>query len=231
MNILTDVRYFAIVGVFVVAAMVFAAILTQANSGPAPSDLPDTPTPAEPTADPNATATATAVPTEPPLSFTEAEQVIDAAVNDYVATVSTSRGDIVIHLFAAKSPNTVNSFVFLAQEGFFDGITFHRVEPEFVVQAGDPTGTGVGGPGYQTELEETDLLNTRGAVAMARAGTSTAFGSQFFINLVDNASLDQQAGSRAPFYPFGEVIEGMDVVDQIQVGDLILAVNVEESPR
>lgn len=230
MNLLTDVRYFSIVGLLVVAAMVFAAILTQARSGPHASDAGDTPTPS-PTADSGGTPDATAAPTEPPLMFAEAATVIDAEANDYTATITTARGDIVIALHADQAPNTVNSFVFLAQQGYFDGITFHRVVPNFVAQSGDPSGTGTGGPGYETEQEATDLTNTRGTVAMARASGTTKFGSQFFINLKDNPALDVDQTNQARFYPFGEVIEGMDVVDQLVQGDVILSVAVEETPR
>ena len=231
MSMLTDVRYFTVVGVFVIAAMVFAAILTQTGQGQAPSNVINTPTAVPETVNPNATTVPTSEPTVPPLTFTEAELVTDAAANDYVATISTEKGDIVIDLLVTQAPNTVNSFVFLAQQGFFDGITFHRVVADFVAQSGDPTATGGGGPGYETEQEATDLINTRGTVAMARASGSTAFGSQFFINLKDNPGLDADAPNQARFSPFGEVVEGMEVVDLIEQGDLILAVTIEENPR
>ncbi len=231
MNLLTDVRYFSVVGLVVVAAMVFAAILTQARGGSHGADVGHTATAAVSTEDPNATATEAAAPTEAPLSFTAAETVIDAEASDYTATIKTARGDIVIALFADQAPDTVNSFVFLARQGYFDGITFHRVVPNFVAQTGDPSGTGGGGPGYETEQEATDLTNTRGTVAMARAAGTTKFGSQFFINLKDNPALDVSQTNQARFYPFGEVVEGMDVVDQIVQGDVILAVTVEETPK
>ena len=220
MNVLTDIRWFSIAGIVAGAAMVFAALLTQGGGGgPAPSDVIDTPTPSD------------VIDTPTPAQFSEAGQVIDAAANTYTATLQTEKGDIIIELFAEKAPNTVNSFVFLAQEGYFDGITFHRVDAGFVAQTGDPTATGGGGPGYETEQETTDLTNTRGRVSMARASGSTRFGSQFFINLNDNLFLDQDQPNQAAFFPFAEVTSGMEVVDLIAQGDIIISVTIEETSR
>lgn len=147
-------------------------------------------------------------------SFEKSEQVIEAG-RDYTATIKTNKGDIVIELFADEAPNTVNSFVFLSQQGFFDGITFHRVVKGFVIQAGDPTGSGSGGPGYETADEPNQLSNTRGTLAMAKTSGAKEFGSQFFINLSDNTGLDYNNPSNNKFYPFAKVVEGMDVVDAI----------------
>ncbi len=126
----------------------------------------------------------------------------------YSATLHTTQGDIAIEFKADEAPSTVNNFVFLARDGFYDGVIFHRVVPGFVVQGGDPTGTGRGGPGYKFK----DELNNpqpykRGTVAMANAGPNTN-GSQFFICLED---------VRLPYsYTiFGEVTSGMDAVDAI----------------
>jgi cyclophilin family peptidyl-prolyl cis-trans isomerase len=149
------------------------------------------------------------------MTFSAAEDVIDETVNDYTATVKTNKGDFTIRLFAEDSPNTVNSFVFLAKEGYFNGITFHRVLQNFVIQTGDPTGTGSGGPGYNTNDEPNELRNTEGTISMAKAGTSKFFGSQWFVNLKHNEGLDFDGGSSNQFYPFGEVTSGMDVVEQI----------------
>ena len=126
----------------------------------------------------------------------------------YSATLHTNHGDISVDLFADQAPKTVNSFVFLARQGFYDGVIFHRVVPGFVIQGGDPTGTGRGGPGYQYE----DELNnpspyTRGTLAMANAGPNTN-GSQFFVCLAD-------VGLPYSYTIFGDVTEGMDAVDAI----------------
>jgi cyclophilin family peptidyl-prolyl cis-trans isomerase len=108
----------------------------------------------------------------------------------------------------------VNSFVFLAQKGYFDNTIIHRVLPNFVDQMGDPTGTGTGGPGYTTNEEPNQLSNKRGTVSMAKTQGATSFGSQFFINLKDNTSLDYTSPGDK-FYPFATVTSGMDVADAI----------------
>lgn len=128
----------------------------------------------------------------------------------YSATMETSKGTIELDLYAAEAPRAVNNFVFLARGGFYDGVIFHRVIEGFMIQGGDPTGTGRGGPGYRFE-DELDLARRhgypRGTLAMANAGPNTQ-GSQFFI-VHEDASL-------SPDYTvFGRVVEGMDVVDAI----------------
>ena len=128
----------------------------------------------------------------------------------YRATINTSHGELVVDLFNDESPRTANNFAFLASEGFYDGTIVHRVVPGFVVQMGDPTGTGTGGPGYSF-ADELDAARargySRGTVAMANAGKDTN-GSQFFVCLADV--------SLPPDYAvFGEVVDGMDAVDAI----------------
>jgi cyclophilin family peptidyl-prolyl cis-trans isomerase len=132
----------------------------------------------------------------------------------YTATIKTDKGDIVIDLFASKTPNTVNNFVFLARQGFYDGTIFHRVIANFMVQGGDPTGTGMGGPGYKFKDEFDPSLkhNKPGILSMANAGPGTN-GSQFFITHVPTPWLDGKHSV------FGEVREGMDVVNAIPVRD------------
>jgi cyclophilin family peptidyl-prolyl cis-trans isomerase len=132
----------------------------------------------------------------------------------YKARLKTSKGDIVIELFADKVPNTVNNFVFLARDGYYDGTTFHRVIKDFMVQGGDPTGTGRGGPGYQFKDEFDPSLKHSGPgiLSMANAGPNTN-GSQFFITHVATPWLD---GKHAVF---GKVVEGMDVVNAIPERD------------
>jgi cyclophilin family peptidyl-prolyl cis-trans isomerase len=125
----------------------------------------------------------------------------------YTATISTDRGDIVIELFADKVPTTVNNFVFLAREGYYDGVTFHRVIGGFMAQSGDPTGTGSGGPGYKfgDEFHPTLRHDGPGVLSMANAGPSTN-GSQFFITHGPTPHLDGRHSV------FGRVVQGMDVV-------------------
>ncbi|HZJ22246.1 MAG TPA: peptidylprolyl isomerase [Anaerolineales bacterium] len=134
---------------------------------------------------------------------------IDAS-REYFALVKMENGDeFTIQLFPDKAPKTVNSFVFLAREGYFNGVTFHRVLDGFMAQGGDPTGTGMGGPGYEFENEDSDLtFDKEGVVAMANAGPDTN-GSQFFITFGPTPQLN------GGYTIFGQVIEGMDVVNAI----------------
>ncbi len=132
----------------------------------------------------------------------------------YTATLTTDNGDIVIELFADKAPRTVNNFVFLAQQGYYDGTIFHRVIANFMAQGGDPTGTGRGGPGYRFEDEfHPDLRHDRpGILSMANAGPNTN-GSQFFITHVPTPWLDDKHAV------FGRIIAGMDVLLSIPERD------------
>ena len=150
---------------------------------------------------------------------------IDPA-KSYIATISTDKGEIVVQLDASAAPQTVNNFVFLAREGFYDGLTFHRVEPGFVIQGGDPLGSGGGGPGY-TVPAEIQLPHPEGAIAMARKPDEVnperaSSGSQFYITLAPTPFLD------GAYTAFGQVIGGMDVVQSIAVGDLIVKITIAE---
>ncbi len=143
----------------------------------------------------------------------------------YRATIQTSKGDIVVSLDATASPEHVNNFIFLSNDGFYDGLTFHRVEPGFVIQGGDPLGMGNGGPGY-TVPGEFQLKHIEGALAMARQGDSVnpkreSSGSQFYITLAPTPFLDET------YSVFGKVEQGMDVVKAIQVGDTIKGIVIE----
>ena len=138
----------------------------------------------------------------------------------YHVVIKTNKGDIQLELNPAEAPMTVNNFVALARDGYYDGVTFHRVVPRFVIQGGDPTGTGSGGPGYQFQDEAVKRPYKAGTVAMANAGPHTN-GSQFFICLED------QPGLPPNYTIFGDTVAGMDVVRNIRVGDVMQSVTVE----
>ena len=136
-------------------------------------------------------------------------------------SMQTSKGMIELELYPQYAPKTVNNFVFLAKEGYYDDVVFHRVIPNFMVQGGDPTGTGRGGPGYQfgDEFDGNPLTHDRGGLSMANAGPATN-GSQFFITHEPQPHLD---GSHTVF---GKVTNGLEVVDAIQQGDKIETLTV-----
>lgn len=169
----------------------------------------------------------------PPKSWSEPPAMTIDPSRRYAAVLHTNKGDIRIELLAADAPQTVNSFVFLARQGFYDGVTFHRVIPGFVAQGGDPTGTGTGGPGYMFRNEDNKLsFNQAGMVAMANAGRNTN-GSQFFITY---AALPHLNGG---YTIFGRVVAGMDVataltprdpdaIPEPPPGDRIESVAIEE---
>ena len=143
----------------------------------------------------------------------------------YRTTITTNRGTIVMNLDPQLAANTVNNFVGLARKGYYDGLTFHRVVPDFVVQGGCPEGTGRGGPGYKFRDEPVQGEYTLGAVAMANAGPNTN-GSQFFITIDDcTRKLTKD------YNLFGFVTDGMDVALVIEVGDVMESVVVEEVDR
>ncbi len=141
----------------------------------------------------------------------------------YEATIRTSKGTIKAELYPEHAPRTVNNFAFLADEGFYDDIAFHRVIEGFMVQTGDPTGTGRGGPGYQfnDEIEDNPLSHEAGVLSMANAGPNTN-GSQFFITRAPQSHLDGK------HTVFGDVTSGQDVVDDIEEGDALEQITVEK---
>ena len=141
----------------------------------------------------------------------------------YTATFDTTKGKIVCDLYVPDAPNTVNNFVFLAKDGFYDGTKFHRVIPDFMVQGGDPTGTGSGGPGYRfaDEVKNNPRKHKVGSLSMANAGPNTN-GSQFFITHVVTDWLDGK------HTVFGQVQSGQDVVNKLQKGDQLKSVKVQE---
>lgn len=142
----------------------------------------------------------------------------------YVATLETDRGTIELELYPQYAPKTVNNFVFLIQEGYYDGVSFHRVIQDFVIQGGDPTGTGRGGPGYEfeDEVRGNPLKHETGVISMANAGPNTN-GSQFFITHSPQAHLNGK------HTVFGKVTSGQDVVNAIRQGDKMIKVTVRES--
>jgi cyclophilin family peptidyl-prolyl cis-trans isomerase len=193
---------------------------TEASEEPTPDESESEPSEEETSSMPEAPSDRNEMYSEPP------EMQIDPA-KSYEATIVTGKGDIVVEMDAGEAPRTVNNFVFLAREGFYDGLTFHRVEPGFVIQGGDPLGTGTGGPGY-TVPAEIGMEHVEGAIAMARRGDQVnperaSSGSQFYITLAPTPNLD------GAYTVFGEVVEGMDVVQSIEIGDVIESVNIEES--
>jgi peptidyl-prolyl cis-trans isomerase B (cyclophilin B) len=142
----------------------------------------------------------------------------------YSAAFSTARGEIECELFANDAPQTVNNFVFLARDKFYDGTVFHRVIADFMVQGGDPTGTGRGGPGYQfeDEVKRNPQKHQTGSLSMANAGPNTN-GSQFFITHTATNWLDGK------HTVFGRVVKGQEVIDAIQQGDKLVAVTITEA--
>ena len=143
---------------------------------------------------------------------------------NYTATIETARGNIEIEFYPQHAPKTVNNFVFLAREGFYDGVVFHRVVDNFVIQGGDPTGTGRGGPGYRFEDEcaGNPHKHGTGTLSMANAGPNTN-GSQFFITHSPQSHLDGR------HTVFGKVTSSMDVVNAIRQGDAMTRVTIIES--
>ena len=150
------------------------------------------------------------------------EMQIDVEKN-YLVSIETSRGTIELELYSQHAPQTVNNFVFLAGQGFYDGVSFHRVIPNFMVQGGDPTGIGSGGPGYrfEDECEGNPLTHERCVISMANAGPNTN-GSQFFITHLPTPHLDGK------HTVFGKVTAGEDIVDAIEQGDTMISVTVAD---
>ncbi|HMD89578.1 MAG TPA: peptidylprolyl isomerase [Anaerolineaceae bacterium] len=141
----------------------------------------------------------------------------------YYATIETNKGNIELELFPQHAPKTVNNFVFLSHEGFYNGVTFHRVISNFMIQGGDPTGTGTGGPGYhfEDEFKGNPLVHETGSLSMANAGPNTN-GSQFFITHSPQPHLNGK------HTVFGKVVKGQEVVNAIRQGDVINKVVIVE---
>lgn len=142
------------------------------------------------------------------------------------ATIKTSKGDMKVEFYEKDAPGTVKNFIDLANKGYYDGLTFHRVIPDFVIQGGCPTGTGTGGPGYRIkcELDGENQYHDRGVLSMAHAGRDTG-GSQFFIchSRKNTAHLDRNHTC------FGKVVEGLEIIDTLRAGDVIEKIEVHEA--
>ena len=143
----------------------------------------------------------------------------EAELTEKTATITTRKGQFKIELFGKDAPKAVSNFIFLARDGFYDGLTFHRRDEGFVIQGGDPAGDGTGGPGYHFEDELVTKNYDRGIIAMANSGKDTN-GSQFFIMLADNTDLPKN------YTIFGKVTEGIDVIDKIQISDVMQRVEI-----
>jgi len=137
------------------------------------------------------------------------------------ARISTNKGDIVFTFYPDDAPVHSAAFIKLADAGFYDGLTFHRVEPGFVIQGGDPSGNGTGGPGYHLKAEFSSRPHVRGTVAMARSSDPNSAGSQFYVCLDDARFLDKN------YTVFGQMIDGFDTLDAIRVGDTMNQVTIE----
>lgn len=139
-----------------------------------------------------------------------------------VVVISTDKGDITIELYLAGAPITAGNFLMLVEQDYYDGLIFHRVEEDYVIQGGDPLGTGMGGPGYTIPDEPTKYNHIKGAVGMAKTPEPHSAGSQFYICLDKLKQLDGK------YTIFGQVIEGMDVVKKIKIGDVINEIYIKE---
>lgn len=166
-----------------------------------------------------------------PMTYSSPPPMVIGTNKRYIANIETEKGNLVLELFAKDVPITVNNFVFLAREGFYDGSTFHRVIPGFMAQGGDPTGTGRGTPGYAFKDEFTQHTHVSGALSMANAGPNTN-GCQFFITYTPQPALDGK------HTVFGQLTEGMDVLKKLTPrdpaqnpkfeGDKIIRITIEE---
>jgi len=228
-GIFSNIKLFYVVGAFIMIGSVATGGIGVCVGRSNTQRI--TPTPAT-TADATGTAQATTEATPGPTG-TPVPQVkqypapppmtIDPA-KSYSATISTDKGDIKVKLFAKDAPNTVNNFVFLAREGFYNDLPFHIVLPDFYVQTGAPTELSTSGPGYQIAKEPNSQPFVEGTLGgVAASGDEMANGSQFFIALQPSPQFET-----GDFWPFGKVEEGMDVVREIEKGDKILGIDITE---
>ena len=176
--------------IYLIASVIAVLVLSSCAQPPAAPPAPKPPTYSAP----------------PPMTIDTDRQ--------YLATIETEKGNLGLELFASDVPVTVNNFVFLARQGFYNGTTFHRVIPGFMAQGGDPTGTGAGNPGYRFADEFSQHTHVAGALSMANSGLDTN-GCQFFITYTPQHQLDGKHSV------FGQLVEGMDVLEKLESGDVI----------
>ena len=158
-----------------------------------------------------------------PKSYNSPIPMVIDVNKKYTAFIKTAKGDLVLELYPKDAPVTVNSFVSLVRKGFYNGLTFHRIVPNFVVQGGDPKGDGTGGPGYQFQNEISQRRHITGTLSMAHSSAPNSNGSQFFICLEPQPSLD---GS---YSVFGQLTQGMDVLKKLVIGDKMTEVTITEN--
>jgi peptidylprolyl isomerase len=205
--------------VLLVLGLVAGILISRSGGGAAAEPTaPALPTPAAelPTTAPAAAAPVAGVmPTATTYTYDAAPPMTIDPAKQYTATIATPRGNIEVQLLPDIAPQTVNNFVFLARNNFYNGLTWHRVLPSFMAQGGDPAGDGTGGPGYSVPAEFTDQISFRdpGVVAMARSQDPNSAGSQFFITTGDASWLDGQ------YTIFGRVVSGQEIVDGIPLRD------------
>ncbi|MEX2224171.1 MAG: peptidylprolyl isomerase [Candidatus Rokuibacteriota bacterium] len=204
------------IAIIALVALLAAVVLPAPGPiHPAGAQSPTTPAPKE--------APAKAAPTK--AAPTNAAPKGGKKVRQTAVITMEKGGEIAIEFFPEDAPKTVENFVTLAKKGYYDGVTFHRVEPGFVVQGGDPKGNGTGGPGYTIKDEFNKQKHVRGVVAMARTQAPNSAGSQFYFTLAPAHFLDGQ------YTVFGRVTSGMEVVDKIKVGDKMKSVKINEAAQ
>ena len=192
--------------VSIVLMMVMLGLLGVACGSSTPEPVP-TPSPA-----PSPAPAPAPEPVAKPKQYDSPPEMMIDTGKQYIATIETEKGNLVLELFAADVPVTVNNFVFLSREGFYNGTTFHRIIPGFMVQGGDPTGTGRGSAGYRFDDEFSEHKHEAGTLSMANSGANTN-GSQFFITFTP------QSGLNGKHSVFGQMIEGMDVLKSLTPRD------------
>jgi len=198
-----------------VMILVMGLLFTASCGGEAPEPTP-TPKP-----EPGPAPTQTPAPKPKPKTYSEPPPMVIDKGKQYTATIETEKGNLELELFAKDVPVTVNNFVFLVRDGFYDGTTFHRVIAGFMAQGGDPTGTGRGNPGYRFKDEFTSHTHVTGALSMANSGPNTN-GCQFFITYAPQHGLDGKHSV------FGLLTKGMDVLQKIKNDDVMIRVTIEE---
>jgi peptidylprolyl isomerase len=229
--------------VLIILGMIGVLLFNRTNDSTAAVPTPE-PTSAAPPAEPVAPAEPPAglLPTATSYSFAAPPPMSIDPERQYSATILTPRGEIIIELLPEIAPQTVNNFVFLARNNFYNGLNWHRVLPNFMAQGGDPRGDGTGGPGYSIPAEFSDqiLFDQPGLVAMARSADPDSAGSQFFITTAATPHLNDPSGAQTNYTIFGRVVEGQEIVDGIPLrdpqnpadlsspGEVILGVTINE---